>query len=103
MSLTINTELTTSDGFTVPSGSHLMFQTIFPDGKKEIHYNLKPYRDKSAYTGGTSHFVPQEFNLGIVKALSDSEYSELNTTKVHEYLQGEIEKKIGSGTTEVNI
>lgn len=102
MALRINQTIETRDGFSVPSGTIVRFQTIFPETGTELHCNMKFYKDESTINNGGKNYFPSNLNnLGYVKELTESEYTGLTTVNVHVYLKDYLETIYTGGTIDI--
>ena len=100
MALQINVSLTAKGGLTIPTGSIVKFVTIFPENGTEMHCNLKVYKDAST-VATREDIYPKELSgkMGIVKQLSEGDYTSLTPVMVHTWLKAELEAiaEIGVG------
>ena len=102
MALKINQTVVSKDGFTVPSGSIVKFQTIFPLDGTELHCNMEFYKDQAHVDAGGDKYFPSEMDtLGFVKTLDEAEYSALTPTVVHTHLKTHLETIYTAGTIDI--
>jgi len=84
MSLRINQEITTRDGFTVPSGTIVRFNTIFQQGTFNANMNMSFYKDQDTIdNGGTNYYPANINNLGYVKTYPLNEFTGLTPTQIN--------------------
>jgi hypothetical protein len=93
MALIINNQtIETREGLPVSGGTYVAFNTIFPNGKLEVHYNMEFYVDQTAYTNGSSKYFPKDLqSLGHVETMPKSEFTGLTPTIVHQKLKDYLE------------
>lgn len=102
MSLKINQEITTKDGFTVPSGTIVQFDTIFPKGNYQAHMNMSFYKDQTTIDNGGSNYYPSELTtLGYVKDYELNQFTALTPTLVHVALKDYLETIYTAGTIDI--
>ncbi len=102
MSLIINDTIKTREGFSVGSGTLVKFMTIFPEGKYEIHYNMKFYRNQQSYDNGESNYFPVDLSsMGYVIEVPENEYSGLTPTIVNQKLKSHLETIFTGGTIDI--
>ena len=72
----------------VPSGTYVAFNTIFPNGKLEVHYNMEFYVSETSYQNGDTRYFPKDLtDLGHVESMPKSEFTGLTPTIVHQKLK----------------
>jgi hypothetical protein len=99
MPLKINENIDTTEGLTVPSGSIVTFDTIFPSGKNEAHFNMKFFTSQSALDDGKSNYFPELIpNMGYVKYYESNEFTGLTVTQVYTDLRDHLETIFTGGT-----
>ena len=102
MSLKINQTITTKDGFTVPSGTIVRFNTIFPQGDYQAHMNMFFYKDQATIDNNGANYYPSELNsLGYVKDYTLNEFTGLTPTLVHVALKDYLETIYTAGTIDI--
>jgi len=102
MSLRINQEIQTRDGFTVPSGTIVRFNTIFPSGVYEAHMNMFFYKDQQTIDNGGFNYYPSNLeNLGYVKSYTMNEFTGLTPTIIHVDLRSYLETIFTDGTIDI--
>jgi hypothetical protein len=104
MSLKINQTITTKDGFSVPSGSIVRFNTIFTEGSYDVHYNMNFYRSQEGIDSGDQPYRPLEMSsLGYVKSHTFESYTALTITQVHIDLRDYLSTIYTGGTIDIVI
>lgn len=104
MALRINQTITTREGFSVDSGTYVTFNTIFPSGTLETHYNMRFYRNETSYTEGESNYYPIELStLGYVNTAPYNEFTGLTPTLVHQNLKNYLSTVYTAGTIDILI
>jgi hypothetical protein len=84
MSLKINQEIVTRDGFSVPSGTIVTFNTIFPQSSCEAHINMFFYKNQEVLNAGSLSYYPSEMNnLNYEKTYNFSEFTGLTPMQIH--------------------
>jgi len=84
MSLRINQEIETKDGFVVPSGTIVTFNTIFPQGVYEAHMNMFFYKNQDVINAGGLNYYPSEINnLNYTKSYNFSEFTGLTPMQIN--------------------
>lgn len=102
MALQINTGLTTADGGTVASGSHVKMELYFPMEEDSYNASLRIWRSQQAYTDGLASFRPVEIpNLNYNKELTPAEMSGLTPTIVHQDIKAYLENYVGTGNVSI--
>jgi hypothetical protein len=77
MALQVNKEVTTKEGFIVPSGSYIRTTLKLPYSSFDIHADLNWYKDIEEYEAGGSSFVVTNINsMSVVKELTEIEFAE---------------------------
>lgn len=104
MSLTINTSLTTIDGGSVESGSHLEFDSFFPSGELSYNINMILYRDINAKNNGFKPIkgVVEIEKMNFTNPLTEQDYVSLTPLVMHEYVKQYLENYLGAGTVTIN-
>jgi len=104
MALRINDTITTREGFTVPSGTIVMFNTIFPKGSTEVHYNMEFYRNQQSVDDGESNYFPvTPQTMGYVETVEMNVYTGLTPTIVHQKLKDYLGGIFTGGTIDIII
>jgi len=104
MSLRINQQIITREGFTVASGSIVEFTSIFPKRTTEAHMNMAFYKNQTAINNGDSNYYPSEIlNLGYVKTYPVNEFTGLTPTQVHVDLKDYLLTIYTGGTIDIII
>jgi hypothetical protein len=102
MALQINDTITTREGFSVPSGTIVRFNTIFPSDTLEVHYNMKFYRNQTSYDNGESNYFPMEpQSMGYVETVAANEYTGLTPTIVNQKLKDYLGTIFTGGTIDI--
>lgn len=102
MSLKINQEITTRDGFTVPSGTIVQFTTIFPRNVYEAHMNMFFFKDQETLDTGKSNYYPINMsNYGYVKSYSVNEFTGLTPTIINQNLKSYLSTIFTGGTIDI--
>lgn len=102
MALRINQTITTREGFSVPSGTLVKFNTLFPEDTYDIHYNMKFYRNEDSYNNGESNYFPVEVNsMGYVENIPVNEYTGLTPTIVNQKLKDYLGGIYTGGTIDI--
>lgn len=102
MSLKINQQIQTRDGFTVPSGTIVRFNTIFPKGTYDAHMNMFFYKDQTTIDNGGSNYYPANLNnLGYVKTYPLNQFTGLTPTQIHLDLRSYLETIYTGGTIDI--
>jgi hypothetical protein len=104
MSLTINQSIDTKEGFTVPSGTVVKFNTIFPYESLEVQYDLLFYRNQASYDNGEMNYNPKDLDqMSYSETMSYSGYTGITPTIIHEKLKDYLGTIFTGGTIDVNI
>ena len=104
MSLKINQTLTTMDGFSVPSGTIVRFNSIFPEGTYDVHYNMNFYRSQDGVDSGEQPYRPSGLtSLGYVKSHTFENFTGLTVTQVHQDLKDYLLTIYTGGTIDIVI
>jgi hypothetical protein len=102
MALRIDTNLTSMDGASVPSGSHVKMELYFPMTEDSYNVSMKIWRNKSAYVGGLQPYRPKEIpQLNFTKNLTPAEMSGLTPTQVHIDTKAYLETYVGEGNVDI--
>jgi len=102
MSLRINQEITTRDGFTVPSGTIVRFNTIFQQGTFNANMNMSFYKDQDTIdNGGTNYYPANINNLGYVKTYPINEFTGLTPTQINVDLRDYLLTIYTGGTIDI--
>jgi hypothetical protein len=102
MALRINTAIKTKEGFDVPSGTFVIFNTIFPAQKLEVHYNMKFYRNETSYNDGEQNYIPSGLtSMGYIDYPTQGEFSSLTPITVHENLKDYLGTIWTGGTIDI--
>jgi hypothetical protein len=102
MALRINQTITTREGFSVPSGTLVKFNTQFPQDTYDVHYNMKFYRNEDSYNNGESNYFPNNLNsMGYVEIVSINEYTGLTPTIVNQKLKDYLGGIYTGGTIDI--
>ena len=102
MALRINQVIETREGFSVPSGTYVRFNTIFPASKLEVHYNMEFYRNETSFDDGESNYFPTELStLGYVDTVAQHLYTGLTPTVVNLNLKTYLETIYTGGTIDI--
>lgn len=98
MALQINTTLTTKDGGSVASGSHVVFGTRFNSTELKYTVGLQIYRSLVAMNNGVSELDVVEIpTLRFKKELTEEEFALLTPIIVHEHVKAFLEESVGEG------
>jgi len=104
MALRINETIGTKEGFTVPSGTLVKFNTIFPYKDLEVHYNMKFYRSQASYDNDDMAYSPSALtSMGHVEVITLEEYTGLTPTAVHQKLKDYLGGIYTGGTIDIVI
>ena len=103
MALQINAALTTKDGGTVASGSHVKFEAYFPQEGFKYSASLQVWRTEQAHTDGLQPLrgiveIPQ---LSFEKELTELEYAALTPIVVHDDIKAYLEQYVGADNVAV--
>jgi len=102
MALQINKNLTSKDGASVPSGSHVKMELYFPMTEDSYSVSMKVWRNEGAYIGGLTSYRPIEIpQLNFTKELTPEEMSGLTPTQVHIDTKAYLETYVGEGNVEI--
>ena len=102
MALQINTQLTSKDGASVPSGSYVKLEVYFPMEEDAYNASMKVWRNEGAYIGGLTSYRPIQIpKLNFQKQLTPAEMSGITPTQVHLDAKAYLETYVGEGNVDV--
>ena len=102
MSLRINQEITTRDGFTVPSGTVVRFNTLFQQGTFNANMNMFFFKNQATIDSGGSNYQPVNIrNLGYTKTYPLNEFTGLTPTQINIDLKNYLLTIYTGGTIDI--
>lgn len=102
MSLRINQQIQTRDGFTVPSGTIVRFNTIFQQGTYDAHMNMFFFKDQATLDAGGSNYYPSNLtNLGYIKTYPVNQFTGLTPTQINIDLKTYLSTIYTGGTIDI--
>lgn len=102
MSLKINEEILTRDGFTVPSGTIVRFRTTFEPGVIGFTCSFNFYKDQATVDSGMRHYKPQLLiNPENSWTIDYADFTGLTPTQIHVYAKDYLETIFTGGTIDI--
>lgn len=99
MAIKVNSQLTSKTGITIPSGSVVAYQTIFPPLSKTCAIRLHVYVSETDLDEGKVPFKEvEEFPTAIKHTFTKTELLTLSFTDFEVIVLDHIENYVGQGT-----